>query len=85
LRDGVMKRKPFKEIVKDTPRQEGETFSSWVGRIWDECEKYDTKTPHVIITEELLEEYSQGSAKKQKNNLPAIPSGAAKPFRRERA
>jgi hypothetical protein len=79
LRDGVMKRKPFEEIVKDTPRQEGETFSSWLRHIWDGCEKYDTKIPHVI-TEELLEEYSQGSAKKQKNNLPVIPPCAAKSF-----
>jgi hypothetical protein len=84
LRDGVMKRKPFEEIVKDTPRQKGETFSSWVGRIWDECEKYDTKIPHVI-TEELLEEYSQGSAENPKNNLPLSSSRVAKSFRREGA
>jgi hypothetical protein len=79
LRDGVMKRKPFEEIVKDTPHQEGETFNSWVGRIGDECEKYDTKIPHVV-TEELLQKCSQGSAKKRKNNLPVIPPGAAKSF-----
>ncbi len=73
------KRKRFAEIVKETPRQEGETSFAWVRRIWDECDKYDTKCP-AVITEGLLKKYSQGSAKKQKNNLPAIPSRAAKSF-----
>ena len=40
---------------------------------------YETKCPRVI-TEELLERYSQGSAKNQKNNLPVISVGAAKSF-----
>jgi len=80
LRDGLKKRKPFSEIVKETPRQKGETFSAWVRRIWDECEKYDTNCP-AVITMELLQKYSRGSAKRQKNNLPVIPSRAAKSFR----
>jgi hypothetical protein len=33
LRDGVKQRKPFAEIVRETPRQEGETYSAWVRRI----------------------------------------------------
>jgi hypothetical protein len=68
-RDGVMKRKRFAEIVKETPRQEGETYTLWVRRIWDQCAKYDTKCP-AVITEELLQKCLQGGAKNQKNNLP---------------
>jgi hypothetical protein len=77
---GLKKRKRFPEIVKDTPRQEGETNVSWVRRIWDECEKYDTRCP-TTIREELLEKCSQGSPKSHKNNLPATYTGAAKSFR----
>jgi hypothetical protein len=72
LRDGIKKRKRFAEIVKETPRQECETDTLWVRRIWDECEKYDTKCP-TVITVELLETYSQDGGKNQKNNLPVIP------------
>jgi len=54
---GVKKRKRFAAIVKETPRQEGESHVAWVRRIWDECEKYDTKCP-TVITEELLQELS---------------------------
>jgi len=79
---GLKKRKRFPEIVKDTPRQEDETYVSRVRRIWDECEKYDTKCPRVI-TEELLEKCSQGGANNPKNNLPAVSAGAAKSFRCE--
>jgi hypothetical protein len=78
-RKAVMKRKPFAEIVQETPRQEGETPIAWVRRIWDQCAKYDTKCPK-ILTVELLERYAQGSAKHQKNNLPVISAGAAKSF-----
>jgi hypothetical protein len=78
-RKAVMKRKRFAEIVQETPRQEGETPIAWVRRIWDQCAKYDTKCPKVL-TEELLEEYSQGGAKNQQNNLPASSAGAAKSF-----
>jgi hypothetical protein len=80
LRDGIKKRKRFAEIVKETPRQGDETFTAWVRRIWDQCATYDTKCPKVL-TEELLEEYSQAIAKNQKNNLPVISVGAAKSFR----
>jgi len=52
-RVGLKKRKPFVEIVKETPRQEGETDTARVRRIWDRCPKYDTKCP-AVITEELL-------------------------------
>ena len=79
---GLKKRKRFAEIVVDTPRQEGETYVSWVRRIWDECEKYDTKCPRVI-TEGLLQRCSRGSAKDQENNLPEISPCAAKSFRSE--
>src|SRR4030095_11348874 len=40
---GVKKQKHFAEIVKETPCMEGETSVAWVRRIWDECEKYETK------------------------------------------
>ncbi len=74
---GVKERKRFAEIVKETARQEGETYNAWVRRIWDECEKYETNCP-AVVTEELLERYSQSTAKNQKNNLPAISTGVAK-------
>ncbi len=82
LRVGVQKRKRFAEIVKETPHLDGETNIAWVRRIWDECEKYDTKCP-AVVTVELLQKYSHDGAKNQKNNLPVIPSGTAKSFRRE--
>jgi hypothetical protein len=78
--DGPKKRKGFAEIVNETPREEGETCIAWVRRIWDQCAIYDTNCPEVI-TEELLEKCSQGSAKNQKNNLPGIPQSAAKSLR----
>jgi DNA-binding transcriptional MocR family regulator len=77
---GLKKRKRFSEIVKETPRQEGETYIAWVRRIWDQCAKYDTNCP-AVITEELLQKCSQGGANNQKNNLPPIFGGAAKSFR----
>ncbi len=77
--DGLKKRKPFGELVRETPRQEGETPIAWVRRIWDQCAKYDTKCPK-FLTEELLEKYSQDSANTQRNNLPVIPDRAAKSF-----
>lgn len=80
LREGLKERKRFADIVKETPRQEGETYIAWVRRIWDQCSKYDTNCP-AVITEELLQRYSKGSAKKSSNNLPAISGGAAKSFR----
>ncbi len=82
LRNGIKKRKRFAVIVKETPRQEGEAYMAWVHRIRDQCANYDTIKRPPVITEELLERYSQGSVKKGKNNLPPIPSGAAKSFRR---
>jgi hypothetical protein len=80
LQDGVKERKRFSAIVKETPRQEGETYIAWVRRIWDQCDKYDTNCP-AMITEALLEKCSRSGAHKQKNNLPAISASAAKSFR----
>jgi hypothetical protein len=77
----MKKRKRFAEIVKKTPREEGETCVAWVRRIWDQCYIYDTSCPKVL-TEELLEKYSQAGAKNHINNLPAVPAHAAKSFRR---
>jgi hypothetical protein len=57
-RPRVKQRKPFAEIVKETPRDEGETSSAWVHRIWNECDKYETNIP-TVLTDELLEKYSQ--------------------------
>jgi hypothetical protein len=70
--DGLKKRKRFAEIVKKTPRADHETIMAWVRRIWDQCSIYDTNCPKVL-TEELLERYSQASARNQKNNLPVTP------------
>jgi hypothetical protein len=77
---GVKGKKRFAEIVKETPRLEGEADVAWVRRIWDECAKYETNCPQVI-TIELLEKWSRRGLKKLRSNLPAIPSGAAKSFR----
>jgi DNA-binding transcriptional MocR family regulator len=77
---GLKKRKHFAEIVKETPRKAGETYVAWVRRIWDQCAKYETTYP-AVITEELLQKYSQGIATNREDNLPAIPAGAAKSFR----
>jgi hypothetical protein len=80
---GLKPRKRFAEIVKDTPRREGEDYISWVRRIWDECEKYDTNCP-TSITVELLDKYSRGSGGQNgENNLPVPVEGVAKPFRCE--
>jgi hypothetical protein len=81
LQNCIRIRKRFAVIVKETPRQEGEPYIAWVRRIWDQCSKYDTNCP-AVITEEILQKCSQGSAKIQKNNFPVILSDAAKSFRR---
>jgi hypothetical protein len=60
---GLKKRKRFAQIVKETPRQEGETPIAWVRRIWDQRARYDTKCPKVL-TAELLEEYSHRRCEK---------------------
>lgn len=61
LRDGLKKIKPFADIVKETPRQEGEACGVWFRRIWNQCDKYDTNCP-TVITEELLQKLSRGRA-----------------------
>jgi hypothetical protein len=63
LRDGLKKTKPFADIVKETPRQEGEACGAWVRRIWNQCDTYDTNCP-TVITEELLQKLSRGRANK---------------------
>ena len=80
LRADAKERKSFAAIVKETPRQEGETYLSWIGRIWDECEKYETHCP-AVITEDLLQKCSSGIATTGKKNLPAEIAGARKPFK----
>jgi len=57
-RVGLKERKRFRDIVKETPRLEGETDHAWMQRIFDECDKYETNIPHVI-TLELLEKSSR--------------------------
>jgi hypothetical protein len=79
-KSGPKKRKHFAEIVRESPRQEGETYPAWVRRIWNQCANYDTKCP-AVITEELLQRCLQGSARGHKNNLPPIRTGGAKSFR----
>ena len=81
LQDGLKKRKRFADIVKETPRQESETDTAWVRRIWDQCAQYDTKCP-AVITEELLQKLSECNAKNETNNLPLTSSDRAKSFRR---
>jgi hypothetical protein len=73
-------RKLFAVIVKETPRQKGETYVTWVRRIWDECDKYETKCP-TIISEELLQNLSQHRAKDQKEDLPVTSSAGPKSFK----
>ena len=76
---GVKERKRFSEIVKETPRQEGETCAAWVRRIWDHGSKYETKYP-TVITEELLQRYSEDTPKTRRDNLPVISISISKSF-----
>lgn len=80
---GLKQRKRFRDVIRETPRQEGEAFVSWIRRIWDECEKYDTTDRPAVITEELLERYSRAGRQKRRNNLPVRAGGVAKSFRTE--
>lgn len=80
---GVKKRMRFAEIVKETPRLDGETDRAWIDRIFDACGKYETRIPGVIVIERL-EKWSHGlktESKTEWNNLPAIRSATAKSFR----
>jgi hypothetical protein len=52
-RAGLKPRKRFVDIVKETPRLEGETELAWIRRIWDECDKYETNIPSVLTIEHL--------------------------------
>ena len=52
-RAGLKERKRFSNIVKETPRSEGETRLAWMQRISDECDKYETNIPSVITVEHL--------------------------------
>jgi hypothetical protein len=70
---GLKKRKRFAEIVKETPRNEGEEYVAWARRILVQCDSYETNYP-TVITEELLQKYSLGKAINRQNNLPAIPT-----------
>jgi hypothetical protein len=54
----ALPRKRFMEIVKGTPRLEGDADVAWVRRIWDECAKYGTDCPSVI-TEEMVRKWSE--------------------------
>lgn len=76
----ALKRKSFKQIVKETPRLEDETPVAWVRRIWDQCAKYGTECPDEI-TEGLLQKLSQAGSENGWNNLPAEISAAGKSFR----
>lgn len=77
---GVKRKKPFAQIVRKTPRLEGETPVDWMRRIWDVCDKYDTNVPRVM-TLERLERLSRSKSKATQNNLPADSADAAKPCR----
>jgi hypothetical protein len=57
LQVGLLKRKSFAGIVKDTPRQDREAPGGWVRRIWDECQRYGTSS-RAVLTEKLLLRYS---------------------------
>jgi len=63
LEMGTKKRKQFAQIVRETPRHEGETPNEWIRRIWSECDKYDTRCPDVIEFE-ALERLSQPRVKR---------------------
>jgi len=51
----IRKRKRFTSIVKGVPRLKDETYSEWIRRILDECDKYETQIPDVIEIEALEE------------------------------
>jgi hypothetical protein len=77
---GVKPKSSFAKIVRVTPRRESEVFSDWVHRIWAECEKYETDTP-AVVTEELLEKYSQRIDKRRIEILPVALDENAKSFK----
>jgi hypothetical protein len=77
---GVKAKKSFAKIVRATPRRESEFFDDWVRRIWAECENYETDTP-AVVTEELLEKYSQTIDKRCKQILPVPLDENAKSFK----
>jgi hypothetical protein len=79
-RVGLKKRKRFANIVRDTPRQAGESSISWVRRIWSEVDKYDTNIPEEL-TEELLERYARITARDRDRNLPPFLSKNNKSFK----
>ena len=64
LEMGTKKRKQFAQIVRETPRHEGETPDEWIRRIWSECHKYETRVPNVIEFE-ALEHLSQPRVKRR--------------------
>lgn len=66
----VRKRRPFREIVKSTPRRDGEDLSSWIHRIFDECNNCGAKTPGVIDVKDLEAIAAEGTRKKPVQNLP---------------
>jgi len=79
LQVGLLKRKSFSEIVKDTPRREDEASDGWMRRIWNECERYGTSCP-AVLTEKLLLRYlgrKNGAANQE------FATSAGKSFRRE--
>jgi hypothetical protein len=59
-----VRRKSFAEVVRGTPRQEGENAVDWVRRIWDQCHKYSAESP-AVITVELLEDLSRPRGKRE--------------------
>jgi hypothetical protein len=79
-KDGPRKRKSFATVVRDTPRHAGESYGTWVRRIWDECQVYGTDCP-TVVTEEILERCSRRKPESRKDNLPSIEADDAKSFR----
>jgi AraC-like DNA-binding protein len=62
-------KKTFTAIVRETRRQTGETPREWVRRIYDECNKYETRVPDLIEFDQLV----RMSHRKETNVLEKYP------------
>ena len=64
LKMGTKKRKQFAQIVRETPRHEGETPSEWIRYESGASRQHETRTPEYIEFEELESSLSEPRVKR---------------------
>jgi len=74
IKTGLMLRETIQQMRKDSERRP---------LVWQEIKSLRILAPGFPEARDLLQKCSQSSVKIRKNNLPAVPCGAAKSFRRE--